>query len=534
MILSKLSARITRAVLITSLLATGLVPAMGLLAPVAVSAAPCNGVPGGGGAGGFRALNMQGTVNNLDSAVKTVGVEFTPQATWNARNYFAVDYFQRIRFAGASCADANAGFFWNVDGTNKLNLSYQDFNRTTPYVLNTDYKNVLAGVTVTPNTNAIVAAAYNIPIVAASVPQLITTDLSTDPGWVDVFLKTGSGSSNLLISFLAPAGVVSFLNDDSTHAFQFGYSAIDSSFTSCGQVTGSSEVLVRALTGTTPNGLTPAALTATPTASDCSTFDKTSYNSTTMTASLKYDIAGAVVNHVIKDAISLPQLTTTKTSLSFNTTLNLDTNGIYFKDYFSPGSSSAQQLFLTTSEYQDGKALPKNTPWPIAGGIFDLSTKDVDLVGNGVVLDTSATGFSAVAHNMNKITKDGTFTLFVPYRDGDKFVGLCAGAADIAASTSKCTGIYYLKDGQTKTNTDTKSIPAGKSVKATIITVGTKKFWQVDGLTGTGGFSSNLASDPATGIAINTTTTPIVIAAIMGTLALAFVARRLATVKAKK
>ena len=520
--LSTLSTRISRAVLITVLLATGLVPLAGLIAPAVASAAACTGAPFSGGGGGFSALNLNATATPTDSSVQKIGAEITPHATWGSTDNASVS---NIGFADSGCAFLSTNLNMSIAPSRQLSMDFYQLGRTGAFVATTDYDNLFSGVSITgASNNAISEFDYVIPAIAAGTAQLISVDISRT-GWIDVYLKTGTGTENRLMSYKAPTGTTSFYNKGS--GVNFGYNPIDSSFTSCSQLTGSASIAVRALdlTNATVLGLTAAPTTQ---GISCPSFDKTSYDSASKVATLAYDVAGASINHVVKDYNNVPALKTTATPLQFLTSLTLGSSGTYFKDGFSTGTSDSQQLYFATQENQDGKVIPKNTPWPIAGGTFNLATGDVDVVGNGVVLDTSPATFAAVAHNMNKITKDGTFTLFVPYKTGDNFVGLCAGAVDLTGVNTKCNGIYYVKDGQTKKHADTNSIPTGHSVKAAIVMIGAKKFWQVDGLTGTGGFSTTLASDPETGISVSTTSTPVVIATIIGTLALAFTARRFA------
>ncbi len=360
---------------------------------------------------------------------------------------------------------------------------------------------------------------------SSGVTNLISVDLS-NAGWIDIYYKKGSTTEARLISYKAPANTTSF------HSFInlvkiSNY--IQTNAETCEGIKGSGEVKVRVLVDGSaadldakPNGWTT-----------CGTFDKTSYDSSTKIASLKYDVAGAAVNHTIKtyDKI-LPS--SFNTSPSTYSSLKLDDSGKYFTDWFNSGAEADKTIYFSVSSGTDDAPIPKNTPWPLASAIFDFSKADINMKTAGTVFDTSATDFKTVAHKLAELTKDKSFTLYVPYRDGDKFVGVCAGAADLAAVNDKCTGVYYLSEGKSKTHKDTKSIPDGKTVKASLITVGAKKFWQIDGLTGSGGFSANITEDPATGISVNTMSTPIVLAAIAGTIAVALGARRLSIAKSKK
>ncbi len=530
-LLSKLATRINRAVLATVLIGIALVPLTGLITPATASASACEYTGGGGGgAGGSPPLiNLEGHSVSLDSTVNKVGFEFSPQSNWNANNLLDIS---GIGLADSGCASLSSSVQFSLDHSGKLTMFYYDNNRSAVFVSSTDYNVIDGGVTATVDSNIkSMSATYTFPTILASTTDVISVDLTTDAGFVDVFAKSGSGTDTKLINFKSPTGTTSFYGNNGK-GIAFQYSAIDQTQASCTAITGSNELLVHVLAGGV--GGTPVVLSATPDIyAACNNFDKTSYDSSTKTASLKYDVAGVSPNHVIKltsDQSSL-KAKTTDSYIDRFTSIAVSTDHMYFTDYFNSGSSASQPLYFTTSESQDGKSLPKSTPWPIAGGVFDMSSKDVDLAAGGVVFDTSLSGHAAVAHNMNKVTKDGTFTLFIPYKDKDNYVGLCAGAADLSAVGNKCSGIYYLKDGQTKKNSDTKSIPVGHSVKASIVTVGVTKFWQVEGLTGTGGFSTTLVSDPATGISVSATSTPAVVAVVFATIVLAFAARRYATVK---
>jgi hypothetical protein len=407
-----------------------------------------------------------------------------------------------------------------------MTISFNDNNRTGAFVATTDYDNIVSGGVFNSSSNTFATVTYTIPAINLGEPQLVSFDMGSTPGWLDIYLAQASGPDDLMASFLLPAGTASFYNYAGAGP-SLSFLDPDSAFTDCDDFTGSNSAEARILVDDVAVDLTVAA------SGLCTSFSTSTYDSGTKTATLSYDVDGAAVNHTVDltdtngniKAASVDQNVFTVKSLA------LGTDNKYFNDGFLSGSSTSQQLYFVVNEGSDGKALPKDTPWPIAGGVFDLSGANADL--STVVFDTSLAKYSALVHGLGEKTKDGSFTLFVPYHDGDKYVGVCAGATTIAGVTNKCNGIYYVKDGQTKTNKDTKSIPAGRSVKASVITVGTKKFWQVEGLTGTGAFSANIASDPDTGISASAASLPAVLAVTAVTIGAAIAARR-ATAKVRK
>lgn len=158
---------------------------------------------------------------------------------------------------------------------------------------------------------------------------------------------------------------------------------------------------------------------------------------------------------------------------------------------------------------------------PIAEAIFATSgTVDA----SDVTFGTDATIYKAFAHNLAQKTTNGSFTLFVPYKDGDTAVGICPGADSFDAVKAACPNFYFLTDGQSK-----------NGVTANIITkIDNHKYWAVEGLTGTGGFSTTLAAAqaaaagvPKTGFSLALANPLMVIAAgVIAAVAVAFVGRK--------
>ena len=126
-----------------------------------------------------------------------------------------------------------------------------------------------------------------------------------------------------------------------------------------------------------------------------------------------------------------------------------------------------------------------STSAPVAQGVFDLSQGNVD--GSDFTFGSDAAVHKAFAHNVARKTVDGTFTLYVPFKEGDAAVGICPGADSLAAVSATCANFYFLKEGETK-NGATASIETAADGA---------KYWKVSGLTGTGGFSTTLAAAEA-------------------------------------
>lgn len=238
------------------------------------------------------------------------------------------------------------------------------------------------------------------------------------------------------------------------------------------------------------NGVAQA-LTVTPTdGGDCGFVDN-SYDNVTKTATLGHNIVGVdAPEGFTGDGI----LTSDNRSILQLSGTDIKPDDGYgseqFSSYFNSTNNPSELVYFGVNSYQDGQATPKGVAYIIASGNINFSSGDVDLKAKGVVLDNSAIDYKAVAHNLSGLTSDGQFTLYVPYRDGDMSVGICPGAVDLASVKEGCENQYFLGDGMIKTRLDSSAIPEGKNVKASIVTVGSVKYWQVDGLTSTGGFSS--------------------------------------------
>ena len=124
--------------------------------------------------------------------------------------------------------------------------------------------------------------------------------------------------------------------------------------------------------------------------------------------------------------------------------------------------------------------LADNTNSPLADVEVNFST-DVDW--GTVTAGSSTTDFKSFVHNLLSNQESTTFSLYVPYREGDNSVIVCPGATSLSAVTLTCTNkvIYKLPNSN-----------------LSIVTINSTKYWKIDGLTGTGGMSTNI-TDPATG-----------------------------------
>lgn len=118
--------------------------------------------------------------------------------------------------------------------------------------------------------------------------------------------------------------------------------------------------------------------------------------------------------------------------------------------------------------------------------IADIDTTfDSDLDWSTITADIDPVSGKAFAHNL--ASAEGTassFTLYVPKITGDDRVGICPGAASLAAVTDECEGLYYLTEGEDD-NLSTVRIDG-------------QDYWAISGLTGTGGFSASEAGSTNT------------------------------------
>lgn len=442
-------------------------------------AAACN-VNGGSG-GGIPLMVLAATPDSIPDTTQKVGFEVTPVSTWTT---VGAGFRSSAQFAKSDCTGVGSNTFFSINKDRVLTVDFYDSNRTGAFVSNTDYQNVVSGGNVTSSSNTSATFTYTISSMSTSTAQLVSIDLSNS-GWVDVYLKSGGGSDTRMVSFKAATGTAKFLNANETGP-TVSYDPLDPTWSSCSSVTGSAEADARVLADGSALGLTLTSYKGV-----CESFVTNSYNSTTKTAALKYDIAGAAVNHVFIQP-SGGQSTVSQLGYSIYSSLAYNDQSKYFSDYFASSTSSNQQIYFIAAAFEDGKNIPKNSYYPIAGGIVDMSKADIDLGAKQITMDTSSTDHKAFIHNMNTITKDGTFTLFVPYKTGDTFVSICPGVSSLSDTKDKCTNEYSLKDGQSKTSANATGIPKGVTVKATKVTLGGIDFWQVEGLTGSGGFSSSI------------------------------------------
>ncbi len=109
--------------------------------------------------------------------------------------------------------------------------------------------------------------------------------------------------------------------------------------------------------------------------------------------------------------------------------------------------------------------------------LADVSTDfDADLDWSSVTADSNSSSFKSYVHNLVSAPGTGSsFTLYVPYNDGDDTVAICPGATSLAQVSLTCD------DQVTYTEADPQ---------ASIVTVDDNQYWKITGLTGTGGIST--------------------------------------------
>ena len=87
---------------------------------------------------------------------------------------------------------------------------------------------------------------------------------------------------------------------------------------------------------------------------------------------------------------------------------------------------------------------------------------------------SSTTEFKSFIHNLTALSGASSFSLYVPFRTGDKAVAVCPGATSLTEVSETCPNIYYRSLGD-----------AGVSV----VEIGGAYYWKVEGVTGSGGIS---------------------------------------------
>jgi len=444
--------------------------------PRAVSAAACATSFAGGGQGGVL-LSLSARLGPVDSSVHKVTTEFTPAQTWQDGSS---SLETTVAFAKNDCTSANAYVSFSLVGK-ALTTTYYSGNHSGAFISGTDYKNLTSGVSVpTSSSTTHLSATYTTGSIATGSAQQLSVDLATDAGFADIYLKQGSGSEALLMSLKLPNNTSSFLTTNESSAY-VSYSESTFSGETCSGITGSGQVAVRMLLDGTAGTLTAVPYPY----ATCANFDETSYNSGTKTATLRYNTTGKNANHVVAGLDSLK--TASGDNVNVVTSLGAELSGesYYMSDPFIASNQSTQPVYFYVENYLDGKSTPKDIPYPIVGGVINFANTDLDLAAHDVSMDVSAANYSALAHNFGSLTTTGSFTLFAAQREGDDFVGVCPGATDINAVNTSCSDLYFLKNGETK-----------NGATASLITVGTTKFWQVSGLTGTGVFSSTVGAIP--------------------------------------
>ena len=105
-----------------------------------------------------------------------------------------------------------------------------------------------------------------------------------------------------------------------------------------------------------------------------------------------------------------------------------------------------------------------------------LITEDIDL--SDVSLGVDVNNRKAFIHGLN-----GSYVLYVPKGVNDTRVGICPGVSTLASVNESCVGLYYL---------------GINSSNVAIVEIEGRTYWEISGLTGTGGFSVGSADDGLT------------------------------------
>jgi hypothetical protein len=448
-----------------------------------VNALSCGSPPSVGSGSGSN-LSLEALSDVVDSATKKIGLELTPQQSWSPGTSLNGTMGG---FSTSACTPVNATISFSIRDS-VMHVYYYDYDRTTGFVQGTDYKDVATGAAVTSgsNTQAILQLTPS-PINQAEA-QLISVDMS-DNGWAEILLKQGSSAETSLVKFKLPANTAAFYSGYGQMSLT--YSPPNSNTLSCTSIVGSGEIKVRAFADSNTIGLVASPKTA----ATCGDFDVSSYDSATKTASLKYTTSGKTPNHVFMHRYSGLKLDgEPKDNYNYGVgdfssleTVEYPIAGgmtYYPKASFYGSKSANQEVYFMVRAYSDDQVVPKNTPYPIVAAKYNFAASDIDL-GDDFKLDTSAELYASMAHGLASHTADGKFSLFAPQKEGDAFVGVCPGADKIDAVNTTCADLYFIGEGQSK-----------NGASASIVTVGATKFWRVDGLTGTGIFSSTVGEIP--------------------------------------
>lgn len=413
----------------------------------------------------------------------------------------------------------------NTDGTkngevfidlygDKIIISCNDGTQASDYAYsNSSYTGL--DVTVTDKRTGVYSCGFTYPFNSTTGANKISVDMST-AGQIDILFTDGPTQTNKALGSILTPGLVKF-NAGRVYAYA-RYGAPTDLCTSLAALEYKTTVLFDS---------TASVLTLTKDAGICANFDNSTYNATTKAATIKHlagNTPGITINHTI-DTGYVYSATEPQYSIIKSLELEKYANINYFKDYILPTANASQQIYVGAS-HPTGGSYGKDVPYLLADGVADLSKADINFKTLAITFGSDKSTFKAFAHNLNKATKDGSYTLYVPAKDGDNFVGICNGVSSLDAITNKCSGVYYLKDGQSKTIKDTKSIPDGKTVAASKTSFNGVNYWKITGLTGTGGFSTSLASDPDTGYTpAKLTNTTLIYAAVFGSISLAVASR---------
>lgn len=212
------------------------------------------------------------------------------------------------------------------------------------------------------------------------------------------------------------------------------------------------------------------------------------FNSTTSSSSSSSTSISSSGTHT--SAATSPGSSTNSSNGSANT-ISLPSNlGLTLWNGSNFGQNGQNFTSSNSTSTQVGIADKNNIPLALVN--VNLSSKQ-DWSSAKITYATDVNSHKAFVHGLTTApgVVGGTFTLYVPFVNANQYVGICPGASSLGILGPNCPNLYYLTNGQTQTNKDNGHIPKGIAVAAKIVTINKAKYWQISGLTGTGGFSSN-------------------------------------------
>lgn len=134
---------------------------------------------------------------------------------------------------------------------------------------------------------------------------------------------------------------------------------------------------------------------------------------------------------------------------------------------------SLEEGFLPNTEFS---ILIKDSNGVLVAKKSYLITEDIDL--SDVSLGVDVNNRKAFIHGLS-----GNYVLYVPKSTNDTRVGICPGASSLASVNENCIGLYYLDVN---------------SSNVVIVEIEGRTYWEINGLTGTGGFSVSASNETLT------------------------------------